>query len=130
MKKVISLLLCIVMIALPLAGCTAEEEEDKGAIIPIYLSEQLCNFDPAFAYTDDSAIKVLGLIFEGLMVETDSGKIDYGVAKKWTYKEDLNNETYIMEFQLRDTAWSDGRQVSADDFVYAWKRIMEPEFQS
>ena len=33
---------------------------------------------------------------------------------------------YMMEIELNLTHWSDGRFVSADDFVFAWKRLLEP----
>jgi len=51
------------------------------------------------------------------------------------YKYELTDETagtteYILEIKLKTTAWSDGRQVSADDYVFAWKRLLEPEFAS
>lgn len=129
MKKALSLLLCLTMLLVTLVGCT-EEDEDKGAEIPVYLSTEINTFDPAYAYTDDASIKVLGLIYEGLTRINAKGKIEGAAAKSWTYKSNPDEGTYILEFNLVNTSWSDGRQVSADDFVYAWKRIMEPEFQS
>ena len=34
----------------------------------------------------------------------------------------------VIEFRLRETRWSDGTYVDSSDFVYAWKRILDPEF--
>lgn len=130
MKKALSLLLCFVMLAATLASCVDLENEDKGATIPIYLSGEVRTLDPAYAHTDDAAIKVLGLIFEGLTKVESNGKIVGAAAESWTYKSDPKDDYYLLEFKLKETAWSDGRFVSSDDFVYAWKRIMEPEFQS
>lgn len=129
MKKILSLILCLVMLTGTFVSCT-QKDEDKGAAIPVYLSTEIRNFDPAYAYTDEASIKVLGLIYEGLTTIDKSGNIKSAIAKSWNYKSDPVKNTYILEFQLTQTAWSDGRVLSADDFVYAWKRILEPEFHS
>ncbi|MHB1153614.1 MAG: peptide ABC transporter substrate-binding protein [Eubacteriales bacterium] len=129
MKKILSLILCLVMLTSTFISCT-EKEEDKGAAIPVYLTTEIKNFDPAIAYTDEASIKVLGLIYEGLTSIDEKGKVKGAMAKSWKYKSVPEDDLYILEFQLIETAWSDGRVLSADDFVYAWKRILEPEFHS
>ena len=49
MKRFLCLLLCLLTAAALLAGCAEsdEKEEDKGAIIPVYLSSPVGNFAPA-----------------------------------------------------------------------------------
>ncbi len=130
MKKIriLALFLCLLMLV-PLTGCY-DENEDVGATIPVYLSTQVLLLDPAYSYNDDAALQVMGLIFEGLTTLDSKGKVKKGIASSWSYKADPENEEYILEIQLKNTCWSDGRQVSADDFVFAWKRIMNPSFQS
>ena len=129
MKKTLSLLLCLIMVTAVLAGCGLKDG-DKGAIIPVYLATSIENFDPAYALHDDAATKVLGLIYEGLTYIDDEGNLQKAMAKNWTYKADPEENEYILEIELNTTAWSDGRQVSADDYVFAWKRLLEPEFAS
>jgi ABC-type oligopeptide transport system substrate-binding subunit len=34
----------------------------------------------------------------------------------------------MLQIELNETAWNDGRAVSADDFIFAWKRLLEPEY--
>lgn len=128
MKKVISLLLCIVMLGTMLVGCSSDD--DNGATIPVYLSTPITSLDPALSLNDEAALKVIGLIYEGLTKLNAKGKVVNSLIKKWTYEVDTDNNIYEMEIQLNYSCWSDGRQVSAQDFVYAWKRIMEPSFQS
>jgi len=134
MKKLISLLMCLVLLASAFTGCAVssddDKEEDKGATIPVYMTAEIKNFDPAFCYTDEGAMQLMGLLYEGLTKVNEKGKVEGALAKKWTYETDEINGTYLLEFTLNTTYWSDGRQVSADDLVYAWKRIMEPEFHS
>lgn len=129
MKKILSLILCLVMLTSTFISCTGKEE-DKGAAIPVYLTTEIKNFDPAIAYTDEASMKVLGLIYEGLTTIDENGKVKGAIAKSWKYKSVPEDDYYVLEFQLIETAWSDGRVLSADDFVYAWKRILEPEFYS
>lgn len=46
-----------------------------------------------------------------------------GVATSWTVSED----GLLYRFTLReDAVWSDGRRVTASDFVYAWERVLRP----
>lgn len=129
MKRFLCLLLCVVMAAAMLVSC-GEDDDDKGAIIPVYLASPIGNFDPAFASHDVNANRFLGLLFEGLFRIGENGKLEKAIAKSWKIKEDPEHEEYVMEIELNTTFWSDGRQVSADDFVYAWKRLLEPEYQS
>lgn len=72
-------------------------------------------------------------IFEGLLVpgptteglEDPSELVRPGVAESFDISED--GKTYT--FHLRDDAkWSDGNPVTAEDFVYSWKRVLEPGF--
>ena len=82
MKKLMSLLLAVVMLTSVMAGCSSEdEEESKGAIIPVYLSTEITNFDPIYAYTDVAAAKVLNLIFDGLTTINEKGEVELELAK-------------------------------------------------
>ena len=130
MKKILSLLLCIIMITSILAGCGKKDDTDKGAIIPVYLSTPISNFDPAYALHDEAGVKLLGMIYEGLTRINDKGKVEKALAKSWKITENPADDYYMLQFELNTTAWSDGRQVSADDIVFAWKRLLEPEFSS
>jgi oligopeptide transport system substrate-binding protein len=62
-------------------------------------------------------------LFEGLTTY-DPKSLDPrpGVAEKWEVSPD--GRKYV--FHLRDCEWSDGRKVSAHDFVFAWLRILDP----
>lgn len=116
------------MLATALCGC-GSDEDDYGAIIPVYISDQIINFDPAFAYTDDAAAKIMPLLYEGLTKIDSNGKVKNALLDSYTYKQQ-EDDTYLLECTLKTTSWSDKMTVSADDFVYAFKRIMDPEFSS
>jgi oligopeptide transport system substrate-binding protein len=130
MQKIFALILAAAMLCAVLAGCSKRDPDDRGAHIHMYLAADPSNLnlDPAKMLYSYEAIKFIGLLFEGLTVMDDEGKLQKGMANKWTIIEDDEKEIYKMQFELKDTKWSDGITVSADDFVYAWKRILQPDF--
>ncbi|MEM1348712.1 MAG: ABC transporter substrate-binding protein, partial [Myxococcota bacterium] len=68
-----------------------------------------------------------GLYMPGPTTEAKDELVVPGVASQHTLSED--GKTYT--FTIRDGAkWSNGRQVSAEDFVYSWKRILTPGFEA
>jgi ABC-type oligopeptide transport system substrate-binding subunit len=120
LKKIIAMVLCFVMLSTMLVACT--EKEDPGAEITIY-TDKITNLDPALAYNDADAEQVLSLVYDGLVDVNEKGKVVGSIAKKWTL------DGNVLEFRLNTTKWSDGTVIQAKDFVYAWKRILNPEFQ-
>ena len=131
MKKTIALMLCILTLAAAFAGCAQikQEAEDKGAELPVYLSTEIFTLDPAYAYLDEASVKIMGLLYEGLFTMGSDGKPVKALCKSYKSGTDRDGNFY-MEFTINDTKWNDGRSVSANDFVYAWKRLLEPEFTS
>lgn len=131
MKKIISLLLAVTMLAICLAGCTKIKSPDTtGAVIDVYMGTKVVNLDPATAYTDENAVKILSLIFEGLMRINANGKLEKALAKKYeVYTDDKTGDT-VMRIRLNTTYWSDSSLVQSNDIVYAWKRILDPEFNT
>ena len=62
-------------------------------------------------------------LFEGLTSYDADGNVIPGVAERWESSPDYKTWT----FHLRQNAkWSDGRPVTANDFVYAWRRLVTP----
>lgn len=130
MKKLLSLILAAVVVCTALASCSTLEKNDKGAIITMYLAEEIYNYDPAVGFTDTATAKILSLMFEGLTVLDEDGNWKKGMMDSYEYiKPTEEGGTYKLQVTLRETKWSDGRTVQANDFVYAWKRIMEPTFK-
>ncbi len=134
MKKLISVLLLAAMLVTLLASCGSSlKEDEKGATVKLYMGNEILDFDPAIGYTDDSTAKFLGLVYEGLTRINSQGKVEYALMDEYEEfeeidEEDPSNNKYWIEIKLKETAWSDGRIVMADDVVYAWKRVLDPEF--
>lgn len=65
-------------------------------------------------------------LLEGLVNQDSKGNLVPGAAKSW---ETADNKTWI--FHLREDAkWSNGDPVTADDFVYTWRRLADPKTAS
>ena len=62
-------------------------------------------------------------LFEGLVTLDAAGHLVPGVARHWTVSED--GRTYRFDLHP-DARWSDGTLVTADDFVFAWRRLVSP----
>ena len=64
-------------------------------------------------------------LFEGLAVKNPvTLEPEPGVAERWTFNEDRS----VITFYLNPNAkWSNGEQVTADDFVWSWNRALHPE---
>ena len=76
---------------------------------------------------DVSGAEIVRDLFEGLMNQDAEGNLVPGVATGFTTNEAKN----VYTFTLRDNAkWSNGDPVTAGDFVYAWKRLVDPALAS
>jgi oligopeptide transport system substrate-binding protein len=82
--------------------------------------------DPALA-TDHSSVQVAIQLFEGLTEIDQAGQPAPLGAEKWEVQDD--GRTY--SFTLRgDRLWSDGSAVTASDYVWAWRRAIDPRTAS
>jgi oligopeptide transport system substrate-binding protein len=64
-----------------------------------------------------------GDLFVGLVTEDAAGKPIPGAATDW--KTSADGKTWT--FHIRNHLWSDGAPVTAQDFVFAWERLLDPK---
>lgn len=60
-------------------------------------------------------------MFEGLTTTDSNGKIAPGMASEWS-----SPDNKVWTFKLRDANWSNGDPVTAHDFVYSLRRLVDP----
>ncbi|MBI4495259.1 MAG: peptide ABC transporter substrate-binding protein [Chloroflexi bacterium] len=78
--------------------------------------------DPGTA-TDPMALDLLDALFEPLVVVDESGQVQPGNAERWQVGP--GGATYL--FTLREgLRWSDGTPLTAQDYVWAWRRNVTP----
>lgn len=126
-KRIIAATLCLIMAVTAFASCAKRDENDKGAIINMYLSQEVYDFDPAYAYTNDAALKIVDLLFSSLFRINENGKLEEDLADGYVIDEAHNTLTITIN---KKAFWSDGTYVSANDVVYAFKRVLSPESSS
>jgi oligopeptide transport system substrate-binding protein len=81
------------------------------------------DLDPHVA-TNLAEVDLVSALFEGLVVEdpVDLHPVP-GVAARW----DISPDQLTYTFHLRpDAKWSDGKPVTAQDFVESWRRVLTP----
>jgi oligopeptide transport system substrate-binding protein len=75
--------------------------------------------------TDQVSFMLLGHLMEGLTRTGKNSEIIPGVAMKWQ----IDDERATFELR-RDARWADGKPVTAHDFVYAWRTVVDPKTAS
>ena len=115
--------------ALSLAGCQGKVQRPPcpaGKVCLEYGNEtDPLSLDPQIANLVTEA-RIVGDLMVGLVTEAPDASPQPGMATSWTTSPDGLTWT----FHLRDAVWSDGTPVTADDFVYAYRRILDPKTAS
>ncbi len=129
MKKIIAFFLFATILTLTLCSC-AVDMEDMGSIIPMYLASPQTDLDPSEMIYDKDFVKVSGLVYEGLTKVTDNGEIELSLASSWEQKYDEDRKEYFLYIDIISSKWNDGRTLTSDHVIYAWKRVLSPEVNS
>ena len=119
MKKALALFLTLAMAIGLFSGMAFAEE----GVVTACLGEQPETLDPQLNSASDASSYIKHL-FEGLFrYEWDGSGIVLGAAESYTPSED--GLTWTLKIR-EDAKWSDGQDLTADDFVYAFQRLVDP----
>ncbi len=139
MKKTIAILMSAVMTAaVLLSGCgkaastgnaqvggdaaAANGEASGGNTLEVQVGPSPETIDPALNSAVDGANMIIHA-FEGLLKFDKDTNIIPGVAESY----EVSDDGLTWTFKLRDgLKWSDGSDLTAEDFVYSWKRVADP----
>jgi oligopeptide transport system substrate-binding protein len=134
MKKFLVLMLVLAMVATVFVGC-GTDNGDEGAdggngeatekIFRFPITSEPPALDPGKT-TDTISFTIGQQIFEGLY-RYHGGEYVEGMAEG---EPEVSEDGLTWTFKLRDAKWSDGEPVTANDFEYAWKRVLNPETAS
>ncbi|NDY94241.1 peptide ABC transporter substrate-binding protein [Wenzhouxiangella limi] len=108
------------------------ELDDQGRPLPSVLADEQVihrgngeepqTLDPHLAEGVPSA-NILRDLFEGLTTTAPDGRIVPGAAAHW----DISRDGLVYTFYLRpEGRWSNGEPVTAEDFVWSWRRVVDP----
>ena len=102
------------------AGATESAGGNK--ILTIQLGPDVESIDPALNSAVDGANYIL-FAYENLLKVDKDGKVVPGLAQKYEISEDQLTWTFYLRDGLK---WSDGTDFTAEDFVYSWQRMVDP----
>lgn len=117
------IMLCLsVLFMVSMVGCgqKTKKAEKKLKEITINLTQEPGTMDPQLL-TDQVAIQANSLLMEGLTRLGKGGKVVPGVAKTW----DVEGAKWTLHLR-KDSKWSNGEPVTANDFYYGIRRAIEP----
>ena len=147
MKRIVALVLAMVMV-LGLAACggssapaataapaaagdaapadTAAAASDGDKVLNVMVEVEVESLDPQVA-TDGTSFEVIANYTDGLTQMDADGAAVPAIAESW----DVSEDGTVYTFHLRqDANWSNGEPVTADDFIFAWQRAVDPALAS
>ena len=120
-------LLLVIALAFLLVACGTLSAIAPGSEKTLRLQlPEPTSLDPPFYFVGtETTAYVLRHIFDGLtLIDLETGDAIPGVAESW----DVSGDGRTWTFHLKEGyMWSDGNEVTAYDFEYAWKRNADPE---
>ncbi|MEG0385184.1 MAG: peptide ABC transporter substrate-binding protein [Solibacillus sp.] len=135
-------LMMVLVLSIVLAACGGDDSKDEDASsegtttdkgtesttekpsepkeINLLFGSEPPSLHPGLA-TDTTSSTMIQNIFEGLM-SMENGEATVAAAESYEISDDLLTYT----FKLRDAKWSNGDPVTAEDFAYSWKWVLDP----
>jgi oligopeptide transport system substrate-binding protein len=110
------LLLALALLAVPITA-TAKVSINRGT------GSDPDTLDPHVSSGNSSVILIYDF-FEPLMTLDAKGEITHGVAESHTVSADGLTYTFKLRPNLK---WSDGKALTAEDFVYSMRRVQNPD---
>ena len=136
MKKKLTCLLAVLMVISMLAGCgskapaandtpaaNGDAPAESGKFLRVSMAGAPADLNPLTCSTTEGS-ELLGCMYEGLVRQNADGQIlpGSGLAEKW----DISEDGLVYTFTLRDAIWSDGSAITAEQFAYAWEKVLNP----
>ncbi len=110
--------------AVVLAGCGSKSSQQKSQKVNWMQPAAISTMDGS-KMTDLYSSQILNATNDGLL-RMGNNKTTPGIAKSYSVSKDGKTWT----FNLRKTKWNDGKPVTANDFVFAWRRTVTPKTAS
>ncbi|MCM3065751.1 peptide ABC transporter substrate-binding protein [Priestia flexa] len=132
MKRIMSVVMMSILV-FALAACTATSDsgaepeggnkKEDGKVLYMNNGAEPTSFDPPIGF-DSYSWQMLNNLMEGLTRLGQEHEPEAAIAEKW----DVSEDGKVYTFHIREDAkWSNGDDVTAGDFEFAWKRLLNPE---
>jgi oligopeptide transport system substrate-binding protein len=116
----VRLLMSFIILLVASATTSATGVNYSARSIAIAISQEPPDLNTSTS-TDSVSFMVLNHIMEGLLSYDQDQNLVAGVAESWELRSD--GATFTLR---KDARWSDGSSVTAHDFVFAWRKVLEP----
>lgn len=123
-KKTVSIAATLIAISLSLAACNSKSgSKNDQQVLNWSEATELSSIDPSKA-TDSESFDMLGNSMEGLYRLGKNSKVEPGIARSTKISKNKLHYTFTLR---KGAKWSNGDEVTAKDFVYSWKRTIDPK---
>lgn len=102
-------------------GCS--RKETRRSTLRLNFSCDVETLDPRKT-CDETSANLLNMLYEGLLRTGPDGTLQPGLARRY----EISPDGLTYTFFLREALWSDGAPVTAYDFEYSLKKILNPNF--
>ena len=126
------LALVFVLAMSALIGCGTQQaaapkpEEKKPTVLRMNNEEEPTTLDPALI-TSGTEIRIAKQTWTGLLDQDPDGKLIPKLAEKWDISADGKTYTFTLR---KGVKFQNGREVTADDFVWSMTRALDPKMRS
>lgn len=126
-KKVVFQGLIVFVLIVVLSACSDENKnsdgEGDGQVLNMPLGSEPAELHPG-QISENLSVDVLTQVFEGLTRINQDGEPEEAIASEI----DVSDDKLVYTFTIREDAnWSNGDPVTAEDFEYAWKHVLDPD---
>ncbi len=117
MVRKISVLIFAFFISACLIAASAATKQELVYVV----NDEAERYDPGLT-SETFAASVIGNAFEGLIKLNKVGQVVPAAAESWT----VSTDGLVYTFKIKKNAkWSDGKDLTAQDFEWSWKRVLD-----
>ncbi|WP_436881205.1 peptide ABC transporter substrate-binding protein [Staphylococcus pasteuri] len=129
MKKWITLIVTLIITSSILSGCSNSKSlySDEGQVFRKVIPQDMTTLDTTMI-SDAVSGDIAGQSFEGLYSMNKHDKAEPAIATSLP-KKSKDGKTLTVDLR-KDAKWSNGDPVTADDFVFAWRKVVNPKTAS
>lgn len=121
MKKIVAFILTFTIFLGVVSGCSSKPKNDEEIFFTT--GSEVATIDPHLN-TASAGTVYIRHFFEGLTKKDKDGNIVPGMAESY----EVSDDGTVYTFHIRTNAkWSDGKDLTAEDFLYSYRRFVDPK---
>ena len=134
-KKILTLAMAMTL-SISLVACGGDKSTSSnvggqqtsassGSTLKVQFDVEVASMDPQIA-VDGTSFETIAAVTEGIYSVDEAGLPILAAAES----ADKSDDGLTYTFKIRDSKWSNGTKVTANDFVFAWRRLADPKTAS